>query len=207
MAGLDQRAFDADERFARDGGVAEFGLTDAGDRFGSARGADRFAPGLASEAFDQGGKQVASDQDGFVHRFTVDFTILGDPPGQSNAAYGHALRQPGLVVQPDDAFGGAATDVNDEAARTVSGQGMGGADPDQAGFFASGNDFDRESERGLEGGNDMAGIFRLAQGAGGDGPNRIRVKCPQAFAKALQRFDGTSLGQCREIAFRVQTGG
>ena len=84
---------------------------------------------------------------------------------------------------------------------------MGGADPDQARFFAPGNHLNRKSERGLEGREDMPGIFCLTQGTGGNGAHRIRMKCAQALAKALQGLDAPALRKRCQVALMVKSGG
>ena len=82
---------------------------------------------------------------------------------------------------------------------------MGGTDPDQARFFATGNHLNWKSKRRLKGGQNMSGIFCLAQGAGGDGAHRIRMKCAQALAKALQRFDAPTLRERCQVALLIKS--
>ena len=60
---------------------------------------------------------------------------------------------------------------------------MGGADVDQACFFASGNDLDRKAERFFGQRQELVSVLGNAQGIGRHGADSALVQSAQPFAK------------------------
>lgn len=61
---------------------------------------------------------------------------------------------------------------------------------DQAGFFAAGDDFDGEAQRGFGARQEIAGVAGDAEGVRGHRAHAVGVEAAQAFAEAFQHRDG-----------------
>jgi hypothetical protein len=70
---------------------------------------------------------------------------------------------------------------------------MGDAQVDEARFFATGDDLNREAERGARFAQELGRIFRHAQGVGADCAHCAARQAAQPFADALQRLQRASL--------------
>ena len=87
------------------------------------------------------------------------------------------------------------------------GQGMDHAREDQAGFFAAGDDFDGEAQRGFGARQEIAGVAGDAEGVRGHRAHAVGVEAAQAFAEAFQHRDGAFDGLVAKALFGVQSGG
>ena len=99
-----------------------------------------------------------------------------------------------LAVLADDDFGGAATNVNDQALLLAGRQRAGHAAIDQAGFFFAGNDLNRKAQQLAAAFHKLLSIDGFAQGLGGHGTHLRGFKTRQAFTKAGQTFPATLHG-------------
>ena len=112
-----------------------------------------------------------------------------------------------LIAGADDEFGGAAADVHHQTLFRRSRQAVGDAQVDQPRFLASGHDFDREAEGGLEPGHEFAGVLCHPQGVGADRAHRAGRQSAQALAEAFQAFDRARLRRIVEVLVGGQAGG
>ena len=78
---------------------------------------------------------------------------------------------------------------------------------DQAGFFAAGDDFDGEAQRGFGARQEIAGVAGDAEGVRGHRAHAVGVEAAQAFAEAFQHRDGAFDGLVAKALFGVQSGG
>ena len=83
---------------------------------------------------------------------------------------------------------------------------MGGADVDQAGLFAAGDDFDGEAQGLLQPGQQFGSVLRHPQGVGGHHPHGVGGETPQALAEQAQGGDGPFLGGFVEVFVGGQAG-
>ena len=81
------------------------------------------------------------------------------------------------------------------------------ANIDQARLFAAGDDLDRKSERRLGQRQELAGIFRHAQGIGCHRPHRALVEAGQPLTKTAQSIQRPFLRIRIEALVCRQTGG
>ena len=101
-------------------------------------------------------------------------------------------------------FGGAPTDVDDQAALVGRRQLADDAAVDQCSFFFTGDDFDGKAQQLATFVNKDIAVACFAQGLGGNSAYMLGVKAAQAFAKACQAGPATFHGFLRQVALSIQ---
>jgi hypothetical protein len=113
--------------------------------------------------------------------------------GIHHAAHAQAFALARLVADADDAFGGAAADIDHQTRCLGQWQAVGDAQIDQAGFFPAGDDFDVETQRFARLLQERRGVLGHAQGRGAHRAHGARRHAAQAFAEAAQTVQGAAL--------------
>ena len=192
------------EQGVKVGAVDGVFFEDAGDGFGGAGAQDDARPrGLAAVGedvrFDDGAGVVARFFDGGF----VDFAFGEVAGGDVGAADGERARDLRFAARAEDDFGGAAADVDDEAAvgEVVV---FADAEVDERRFFAAADDFDRFAERGFAGGEKGVAVFGDAQGVGGDRAEVVFGDVGDELSHLGQRFDAARDGFAAEPVVVVQ---
>ncbi len=127
-------------------------------------------------------------------------------PRVRHAAHVEAVQPLRLEAFADDEFRRAAADVDHQPALAAHRQAVRDAEVNQARFFAPGDDFNREAERGFGFFKKRGRVFRHAQGVGAERAHVVGLKAAQAFGKALQAGDGARLRRLVQHFVSVQPG-
>src|ERR1051325_5371394 len=101
-----------------------------------------------------------------------------------------------LKALADNKFGRAAADVDDQALMRRGRQTMADTDEYHARLLPTGDDFNRETKRGLRFLQNLRRILGNAEGIGGNGTYGLGRQAAKAFTKALETINGASLSIC-----------
>ena len=126
---------------------------------------------------------------------------------KADAAHVERFQRDGLEALADHELGRTAADIHDQLLLVRIGQGVRNAHVDQPRLFASGDDFDREAQRGFRLHQEVRRVLGHAQGVGGHGPHRFERIVANALVEAAQRADTAKLGRSIEHSVRGQAGG
>ena len=184
------------EQGVKVGAVDGVFFEDAGDGFGGAGAQDDARPrALAAVGrdvrFDDGAGVVARFFDGGFADFTFGEVARGDV----GAADGERAQDLRFAARAEDDFGGAAADVDDEAAvgEVVV---FADAEVDERRFFAAADDFYRFAQRGFARGEEGVAVFGDAQGIGGDRAEVVFGDVGDELSHLGKRFDAARDGFC-----------
>ena len=141
---------------------------------------------------------------GHLERRWGELRVGEVPHGPGHAAHAVGLHDLRVETLAQDQLGGASADVHHEAALGGLWQRVRHALVDQPGFFAPGDDVDREAQDAFGLRQELGAVAGLAQGLGGNCAHVVLLEAGQPLAEARQAIPATLHGRRGEVAFFVQ---
>ncbi len=194
VLGLDQRALQALQPFARDAVlgalvVEAVELDQLRQRTGGAGRAHRLVPASRAVLLHQHLDLATRRQLGLLHRIIIDIAVRKEVATVRNATDVETLHQLGLVAVADDEFRGPAADVDHQPVALAGRCIVRRPEIDQACLFTARDHLDGETERGLRLDQEFLRILGHAQRIGRYRAHLPGLEVAQAVAEAAQGVD------------------
>ena len=206
VASCHAQVFQQREPFAGDGRMAKIGADQRQQRLGRTRRAHRVLPAQPLEAMHMRRQLLAAVQPCLAHGRPGDLAAAEELLRERHAADLQRFAPPGLLVHPDDALGGTATDVHHQPQLMVERQAVGSPQVDEARFLASGHHLDGAPQHRAGFLQEGADVVRHPEGVGGHRPEGLQLQALQPLGKAPQRLQRPLARLFGQLELPVQPG-
>ena len=206
MPGTQTELFQLFQPLAGDGRMAEVGIDQRQQRLGRAGGAHHILPAQPPEGMHVLGQPLAAVQPGLAQDGAGDLAAAEELLGERHAADLQRFTPFGLVVDADDALGGAAADVDDQPQLVIERQTVRRAQIDEAGLLTPGHHLDGVAQYRTGLLQKGADVVCHPEGVGGHGPEALQLQPLQPLGKAAQGLQRPLAGLVGQVEVFVQPG-